>query len=139
MDEDRLRLLPPPAAEQPTRGKAMEEFFGVPMNYIAGTAIVLTLLIFALVGFIGIRNPVMFKMGLRNIPRRKAQTALIVLGLMLSTVIMTAAFGTGDTLNKSITAEFYTIGGEIDEIIWYNSEDFPAPEDDQVMPSNLVF
>jgi hypothetical protein len=32
-----------------------------------------------------IRNPVMFKNGLRNISRRKSQTALIVIGLMLST------------------------------------------------------
>ncbi len=116
----------------------MQEFFGVPMNYIAGTAAVITLLILAFVGYIGIRNPVMFKMGLRNIPRRKAQTTLIVLGLMLSTVIMTAAFGTGDTMNDSITREIYTVGGEIDEIIEYNDEDFPAPDEQQVLPLSLV-
>src|SRR5688572_14586771 len=116
----------------------MTEFFGVPMNYIAGTAAAITLLILAFVAYIGVRNPVMFKMGLRNIPRRKAQTTLIVLGLMLSTVIMTAAFGTGDTMNDSITKEIYTLGGEIDEIIEYNDEDFPAPEDEQVLPLSLV-
>ncbi|MEX1104321.1 MAG: FtsX-like permease family protein, partial [Dehalococcoidia bacterium] len=62
----------------------------------------------------------------------------IVLGLMLSTVIMTAAFGTGDTMNESITSEIYTLGGEIDEIIEYNDEDFPGPEDEQVLPMSLV-
>src|SRR5688572_4154446 len=115
----------------------MTEFFGVPMNYIAGTAAGITLVILAFVVYLGIRRPVMFKMGLRNIPRRKAQTTLIILGLMLSTVIMTAAFGTGDTMNDSIRSEIYTLGGEIDEIIEYNDEDFPAPEDQQVLPASL--
>jgi putative ABC transport system permease protein len=116
----------------------MEEFFGVSMNIIAGVVLALTLAILLFVGFIAVRNPVMFKMGLRNIPRRKAQTALIVIGLMLSTVIITAAFGTGDTMNKSITAEIYKIAGQTDEIIRYNAEDFPAPEDQQRIPADVV-
>jgi ABC-type lipoprotein release transport system permease subunit len=116
----------------------MEEFFGVSMNIIAGVALALTLGILALLAFVAVRNPVMFKMGLRNIPRRKAQTTLIVFGLMLSTVIITAAFGTGDTMNESITSEIYTLGGEIDEIVQYNNEDFPGPEDEQTLPMSLV-
>ena len=36
------------------------------------------------------RNPVLFKLGLRNIPRRRAQTVLIIIGLMLSTAIITS-------------------------------------------------
>ena len=116
----------------------MDEFFNVPMNYIAGVAAGLTLLILLFVGFLGFRNPVMFKMGLRNIPRRKAQTTLIVLGLMLSTVIMTAAFGTGDTMNESISREIYDLGGEIDEIVEYNTEDFPAAEEQHKIPAELV-
>ncbi|MGI8424641.1 MAG: ABC transporter permease [Chloroflexota bacterium] len=104
------------------------------MTIIAAVALALTAAILLFVGLIAVRNPVMFKMGLRNIPRRKAQTTLIVIGLMLSTLIMTAAFGTGDTLTTSITAEVYDVLGEADEEIRYNEEDFPAPEDEQVIP-----
>ena len=45
------------------------------MNLIAAVCVAATALILAAVAFIAWRNPVMFKMGLRNIPRRKAQTA----------------------------------------------------------------
>ena len=86
----------------------MNELFGVSMTYIATGCFVVTALILAYVAFIAVRNPVMFKMGLRNIPRRPAQTSLIVVGLMLSTLIMSAAFGTGDTLTSSITAEVFS-------------------------------
>jgi ABC-type antimicrobial peptide transport system permease subunit len=116
----------------------MDEFFGISMNYIAGGAIAATVAILGFIALIAIRNPVMFKMGLRNIPRRKAQTTLIVVGLMLSTVIITAAFGTGDTMNRSITAEIYTTAGEVDQLIVYNSDDFPAPEDQQVIPLSFL-
>jgi len=60
---------------------------------------------------------VIFKLGVRNIPRRKAQTILIVVGLMLSTLIIAAAFGTGDTLNHSVSATVYRQLGPVDEIV----------------------
>ncbi|MCL6644532.1 MAG: hypothetical protein K6U88_06040, partial [Dehalococcoidia bacterium] len=85
----------------------MNELFGVSMTIIASVCVAVTVLIFLAIGFIAWRNPVMFKMGLRNIPRRKAQTALIIVGLMLSTLIMSAAFGTGDTLTSSVSAQVY--------------------------------
>jgi putative ABC transport system permease protein len=51
------------------------------------------------IGYVFIRNRVMFKQGLRNIARRRLQTGLIVAGLMLATLIISAAFTTGDTLD----------------------------------------
>jgi len=81
----------------------MNDLFGVSMDIIAAVSIALTVGIMLLVAYIAWRNPVMFKLGLRNIPRRKAQFALIVVGLMLSTLIISAAFGTGDTLTTSVT------------------------------------
>jgi putative ABC transport system permease protein len=56
-------------------------------------------------------------MGLRNIPRRQAQSVLVVLGLMLSTLIITAAFTVGDSLDYSITRDVYQILGPVDETI----------------------
>lgn len=116
----------------------MNELFGVSMNTIAAVCLVVTAAIFALVGLIAWRNPVMFKMGLRNIPRRKAQTALIVVGLMLSTLIMSAAFGTGDTLTTSVTAEVYDILGRTDEWVSWDAENHPAPPEQQVIPLSTV-
>lgn len=108
------------------------------MTYIAGGCLAATVVILLLVAFIAVRNPVMFKMGLRNIPRRKAQTALIVVGLMLSTLIMSAAFGTGDTLTSSVTSEVYTLLGEADELIVWDTDKAAKAQDEQVIPIATV-
>lgn len=112
----------------------MNELFGVPMNYIAAACVAVTALILGLVAFLAWRNPVMFKMGLRNIPRRKAQTSLIVVGLMLSTLIMSAAFGTGDTLSSSVTNEVYAILGRADEVIVWDTNRQAKAVDAQTIP-----
>ncbi len=75
------------------------------------TAILLYLLI------ISLRNPVLAKLGLRNMARRPAQTVLIILGLTLSTVIIIAALGTGDTLRYSVQRQAVAAYGQVDEII----------------------
>src|SRR4051812_30959122 len=116
----------------------MNKLFGVSMTYIAIGCVIATLAILGAVIYIGIRNPVMFKMGIRNIPRRKAQTTLIVIGLMLSTLIMSAAFGTGDTLSSSVTSEVYDILGQADEMISWDTDKQPAPVDQQVIPLATV-
>ncbi len=65
--------------------------------------VVAALLVFlAILGFFARRNPVLFKLGLRNIPRRRAQTVLIIVGLMLSTAIITSALALGDTVSSLI-------------------------------------
>src|SRR5438132_12597743 len=60
-----------------------------------------------LLAWVGWRQPLLLRMGLRNISRRPAQTTLIVVGLMLSTLIISAAFATGDTVSYSITNTVY--------------------------------
>lgn len=69
------------------------------------------------VAFLSLRNPLIGKLGVRNIPRRPAQTVLIVAGLTLSTIIITSALVTGDTLDYSIQRYAVDAYGEIDEII----------------------
>ncbi len=66
-----------------------------------GMASVLAIAV-AVLGFLAIRNPVLVKLGVRNIPRRPAQTVLIIIGLMLSTTIIAAALALGDTISSSI-------------------------------------
>ena len=75
----------------------MEELFGVSMNAIMVVLLAIFLSAMAVVAVLAWRNRIMLKLGLRNIPRRRAQTVLIIIGIMLSSVIMAAAFGIGDT------------------------------------------
>ena len=85
----------------------MSELFGLSMNIIMYVLLAIFGVCIATVGFIFLTNRVMFKMGLRNIPRRGLQTGLIILGLMLATLIITAAFTTGDTVDHSISSKAY--------------------------------
>ena len=60
-------------------------------------------------------NRMLLRMALRNTVRRRGQTVLIVIGLMLATVIFTASLGVGDTLTYSVQADQLRQIGGIDE------------------------
>ena len=95
----------------------MEELFGLSMDIIMFGLLAVFLPAIAGVAIMAWRNRVMLKLGLRNIPRRKSQTALIIFGIMVSTLIMAAAFGTGDSITYSIRRNAIDALGTIDEII----------------------
>ncbi len=72
------------------------------LNSVAfGCAIALGLVLCGLV-LILFKNPILAKIGARNIPRRPAQSVFIVIGLTLSTTIFVTALSIGDSLNHSI-------------------------------------
>src|SRR5262245_3786060 len=100
----------------------MDEVFGMPIAGIMIVLLILLSLCLLSVAWVGLRRPVIFKMGVRNIPRRKAQTVLIVVGLMLSTLIISAALGTGDTMDRSLGSEVYNLLGETDEVVVASQE-----------------
>ena len=95
----------------------MQKLFGLEMASIAGSLSAVLMLVIAGLGLLALRRPVFFKLGLRPIPRRRAQSTLIVLGLMLATLIVTAAFITGDTLSYTIRSLAVEGMGEMDELI----------------------
>ncbi len=95
----------------------MDTLFGVSLNLIMAVLVALLGLALASLGYVILRNRVMFLIGVRNIPRRRAQTTLIVLGLMLSTLIISAAFTTGDTVDYSITNQAVSTLGQVDELV----------------------
>ena len=95
----------------------MEELFGISINVYMFALLAMLAPALLLIFYRGWRNPVLVKLGLRNIPRRKTQTILIIVGIMLSAVITSAAFGTGDTISYSIRQEAVKVLGPIDEII----------------------
>ena len=83
----------------------MEELFGLSMNILMYVLLAIFTVILLVIAAMAIRNPILLKLGLRNIPRRRAQTILIIVGSMLSAVLVTTAFGTGDTISFSIRDE----------------------------------
>jgi len=95
----------------------VEALFGIPMNQLAIVLAAGCGLIVASLVVLGLRNRVMVRLGLRNIPRRRTQTVLIIVGLMLSTLIISAAFGTGDTMTHSFRSVALDSLGQADELI----------------------
>jgi putative ABC transport system permease protein len=103
----------------------VNEIFGASMRDIMVVLLALLACCLLLVAWVAWRRPVIFKLGVRNIPRRRTQTTLIVIGLMLSTLIISAALGTGDTIDYSATLATYESLGHVDELV-VHSTDFDA-------------
>ncbi|MBX7236985.1 MAG: FtsX-like permease family protein [Caldilineales bacterium] len=66
---------------------------------------------------LGLRHRTIAKLGVRNIPRRRSQSALIILGLTLSTIIIVSALSIGDTLSYSVRRHAINAYGAIDQVI----------------------
>ena len=82
------------------------------IGLLAAVALVLLCLV-----VMGLRNRTIAKLGLRNIPRRRSQSALIILGLTLSTIIIVSALSIGDTLSYSVRRHAINAYGTIDQVI----------------------
>src|SRR5688500_15345896 len=95
----------------------MNDIFGVSTSAIMITLLVLLAVCILTVVWVALRRPVIFKLGMRNMPRRRHQSAVVVLGLMLSTLIIAAALGIGDTLDHSVSGDVYDRLGEVDELV----------------------
>jgi putative ABC transport system permease protein len=95
----------------------MEKLFGIPMGPLAAVLAVLLAAVLGVVAALALRNRVFFRLGVRNLPRRPARTALIVVGLMLGTTIIAAALTSGDTMSTTIRSSALTSLGATDEIV----------------------
>ena len=95
----------------------MKELFGIPIDSLT---LVLAIVLAALGGAIAllaIRNRVLVKLGVRNVGRRRARSALIVVGLMLGTTIIASALATGDTMSHTIRSTAVQALGGTDEVV----------------------
>ena len=95
----------------------MEKIFGLPATELAIGMAVAIAIIFVVIGFGASRRFILVKMGGRNIPRRKGQSILIVIGLMLSSAIIATSLGIGDTVRHSVRSVALDFLGPTDEII----------------------
>src|SRR5918992_3625163 len=95
----------------------MDELFGIPTSQLT----LVLLGIFAagalILASLAARDRISFRMAVRNVPRRKAQSTLIVVGLMLATVLFSAAFTTGDTLTNSLRVQALENIGRVDIVV----------------------
>jgi putative ABC transport system permease protein len=95
----------------------VKELFGIP------TATLLVVLVIGLAAALGAvailaaRHRVLVRLGIRNVERRGARTALIVVGLMLGTAIIAAALTTGDTMSHTIRGAAIESLGQTDELV----------------------
>ena len=95
----------------------MNELFGIPLDTLLVVLAIGLGVAFGILALLAIRDPVLFRLGVRNFGRRRARTGLIVLGLMLGTTIVAAALVTGDTMSHTIRTTATSALGESDEVV----------------------
>jgi putative ABC transport system permease protein len=95
----------------------MQKLFGIATDTIATYNGMFFAVAIGILIVLALRNPILARMGIRNIPRRPAQSLLIIIGLMLSTVIIGASLGIGDTVYHSIRITALESVGHIDETV----------------------
>ena len=95
----------------------MNEVFGVPAGTLAAVLLCALAAALAALAVLALRNPVLVRLGARNARRRRARSALIVLGLMLGTTIIAASLATGDTMSHTIRGAAIEALGQADEVV----------------------
>jgi putative ABC transport system permease protein len=95
----------------------VSKLFGIPVGSLAVVLVALLAVALAVVAVLALRNRVFFRLGVRNVGRRRGRAVLIVAGLMLGTVLITASFATGDTMSQSIRTSALTALGRADEVV----------------------
>ena len=101
----------------------MEQLFGIPTMQLMWVLLAVFGVGLLLIGASALRNRVSFRMAARNLPRRRAQTALVVLGLMLATMLFSASFTTGDTLTNSLRLQSLENLGQVDVQVQATGQD----------------
>jgi putative ABC transport system permease protein len=95
----------------------LDKLFGLPMSTLALVLPVALGVVLAVVVGLALRKPVLLRLSARYAARRKGRTALIVVGLMLGTAMVTAALNTGDTMTYTIRSAVLSGLGSVDEVI----------------------
>ncbi len=95
----------------------MTDLFGVPIDTMTTILVVTTAVIVGGTLLLALFNGIFFKIGVRNIPRRRAQMLLIVFALMLSTTLLTGVLATGDVVTAAGQSVAVYNLGSVDETI----------------------
>src|SRR5579875_1918792 len=66
---------------------------------------------------LGASNTLIWRMGLRNVARRRGQTLMMLIGLILAATFITASFGLQDSFNQSMVVDRLMKMGNVDEAV----------------------
>ena len=99
----------------------MTQLFGIPLDTLTIILLAIAISIVVGVGFLAITNAIFFKIGIRNIPRRRSQMLLIVFALMLSTTLLSSVLATGDVITAAVQTVAVSNLGNVDETIQSSS------------------
>ena len=102
---------------QGKRNPSYDNTFGFPTPILTIVLVSITLVILGVVLLLALTNLIFFKIGARNIPRRRAQMVLITFALMLSTTLLTSVLATGDVINEAVQSIAVYNLGAVDETI----------------------
>jgi putative ABC transport system permease protein len=95
----------------------VSRLFGIPVSTLAVVLLVALVVVLGATAALAMRNRVFLRLGVRNVRRRPGRSALIVVGLMLGTAIITAALATGDTMSQTIRSSAVAALGRTDEVV----------------------
>src|SRR5260370_10177510 len=95
----------------------MTQLFGIPLDTLTTILLVITLVIIGAVVLLAISNAIFFKIGVRNIARRRTQMVLIVFALMLSTTLLSSVLAIGDVITATVQSVAIYNLGNVDELI----------------------
>ncbi|MDB5076821.1 MAG: FtsX-like permease family protein [Chloroflexi bacterium] len=95
----------------------MTALFGFPLDDISRALWLASLTLLIGLCLLALARRVIFKIAMRQLPRRRAQMVLITLGLSLGSSIITSVFLTGDTVQTAIHLQVVEGLGRVDEIL----------------------
>jgi putative ABC transport system permease protein len=95
----------------------VRELFGIPVGSLALVLGLVLVVVLGAVGAMSLRNRAFVRLGVRNVRRRPARSALIVAGSMLGTTIIAAALATGDSMSTTIRSSATAALGRADEVV----------------------
>ena len=77
----------------------------------------LFIIIISVISFLMYKDKIIFRLGARNILKRKSYAAIIILGLMVGTGVISSSLVIGDTMTNMIESEIIKSYHKTDEII----------------------
>jgi putative ABC transport system permease protein len=73
--------------------------------------------VLAVIGIMAARRTVFARMAARNIGRRKKYSAIVIVGLLIATAMISAALVVGDTMDYIIRGDVYESTGDVDVVV----------------------
>src|SRR5216684_5533605 len=95
----------------------MSQLFGIQLDTLTNILLIITCAIIVGVVLLAFGNAIFFKIGVRNIPRRRTQMMLIIFALMLSTTLLSSVLAIGDVITAAVQTVAVSNLGNVDETI----------------------